>query len=233
MKQLNSRSGYIFIDADDTLWENEQYFRDAEAEFAQLVAPGSDVGEIQKLLWEKQEINIPWFGYGSKTYFIGMTSAALKLCGGHIPEDIYEGIRQIIIRLSHHEVNLIPGVAETLAELSKHYKLVLATKGETMEQIEKINASGLADYFVAKEVMLNKAEKDYLELAKKFGVEPEDVIMIGNSVKSDIIPVLNIGGTAIHIPHEIVWTHELADLPESDNLIQINNFADLCLKLPK
>lgn len=217
----------IFFDADDTLWENEQFFRDAESQFATLLADYSSVEDLQQLLWEKQEDNIPLFGYGSKTYMLGMTDAALELCGGRLPDDIYYGIKNIITNLAFHELKIIDGVRETLEALQGHYEMIVATKGDLTEQMAKYRKSGLAKYFHHCEVMENKDERNYLELVQKHRMEPEQLLMIGNSVRSDIAPVVNIGGTAIHVPHEVVWVHEMMDMPKSDRIIEVNNIREI------
>ena len=224
---LKGRFDTIFFDADDTLWENEQYFRNAEAKFTELLADYTSPEGVQQMLWEKQEDNIPLFGYGSKTYMIGMTDAALELCGGSLPEHIYYGVKDIITSLAFHELQIIDGVQETLEALSGHYKMIVATKGDVTEQMAKFRKSGLDRYFHHCEVMENKDEKNYLELAAKHDIDPERLLMIGNSVKSDIAPVVNIGGTAIHTPHEIVWVHEMMDMPESDRIHVVQNVREI------
>ena len=224
---LKGRFDTIFFDADDTLWENEQYFRNAEAKFTELLADYTSPEGVQQMLWEKQEDNIPLFGYGSKTYMIGMTDAALELCGGSLPEHIYYGVKDIITSLAFHELQIIDGVQETLEALSGHYKMIVATKGDVTEQMAKFRKSGLDRFFHHCEVMENKDEKNYLELAAKHDLEPEKLLMIGNSVKSDIAPVVNIGGTAIHTPHEIVWVHEMMDMPESDRIHIVQNVREI------
>lgn len=227
MMDLKGRFTHIFFDADDTLWENEQFFRDAEAEFARLLADYTTPEGVQDMLWKKQEENIPLFGYGSKTYLIGMTDAAIELCGGQLPEKIYKGIKKIITDLAFHEFRLIDGVVETLEALHKKYTLIVATKGDLTEQLYKYRLSGLDKYFHHCEVMENKNEKNYLELASKHDLAPEQILMIGNSVKSDIAPVVNIGGLAIHTPHEVVWVHEMMDMPESDHIIEVANIKEI------
>jgi putative hydrolase of the HAD superfamily len=227
---LKGKFTHIFFDADDTLWENEQFFRDAEAQFAELLADYTSPEGVQQMLWHKQEENIPLFGYGSKTYLIGMADAAMDLCGGKLPDNIYYGIKKIITDLAFHKLEIIEGVVETLEALQSRYKLIVATKGDLTEQMGKFRISGLAKYFHHCEVMENKDEKNYLELAAKHDLEPSQLLMIGNSVKSDIAPVVSIGGTAIHTPHEIVWIHEMMDMPQSDRIIEVNNFKEL-LKL--
>ena len=224
---LRGKYTHIFFDADDTLWENEQFFRDAEAHFAGLLSEYSSPEGLQDLLWRKQEDNIPLFGYGSKTYMIGMTDAAIELCGGHMPDHIYKGIKQIITDLAFHEFRLLDGVEETLKALHGHYRLIVATKGDLTEQMNKYRLSGLDRYFHHCEVMENKDEKNYLELCAKNDIRPQDLLMIGNSVKSDIAPVVNIGGTAIHTPHEVVWVHEMMDMPESDRIIEVKNIREI------
>ena len=224
--ELKGRFTHIFFDADDTLWENEQFFRDAEAQFAELLADYTSPEGVQEMLWRKQEENIPLFGYGSKTYMIGMTDAALELCGGHIPEHIYYGIKKIITDLAFHEFQIIEGVEEVLQALQGHYTLIVATKGDLTEQLHKYRVSGLERYFHHCEVMENKDEKNYLELARKHNLQPEQILMIGNSVKSDIAPVVNIGGVALHTPHEVVWVHEMMDMPQSDRIIELNDIRE-------
>ena len=179
------------------------------------------------MLWRKQEENIPLFGYGSKTYLIGMTDAAMELCGGELPENIYLGIKKIITELAFHEFQIIEGVEETLQALHGHYTLIVATKGDLTEQLYKYRLSGLAKYFHHCEVMENKDEKNYLELAAKNNLQPEQILMIGNSVKSDIAPVVNIGGMAFHTPHEVIWVHEIMDMPQSDRIIELNNIREV------
>ena len=224
---LKGKFTHIFFDADDTLWENEQFFRDAEAQFAELLSDYTSPEGVQELLWHKQEENIPLFGYGSKTYMIGMTDAAVELCGRHLPDKIYYGVKKIITDLAFHEFRLLDGVEETLKALHEHYRLIVATKGDLTEQLNKYRLSGLDRYFHHCEVMENKDEKNYLELAAKLDLAPEQILMIGNSVKSDIAPVVNIGGTAIHTPHDVIWVHEIMDMPQSDRIIEVQSIREV------
>ena len=224
---LRGKFTHIFFDADDTLWENEQFFRDAEAQFAELLSDYTGPEGVQQMLWRKQEENIPLFGYGSKTYMIGMTDAAMELCGGTLPEKIYLGIKEIIKKLAFHEFQLIDGVEETLQALHQKYTLVVATKGDLTEQLYKYRLSGLEKYFHHCEVMENKDEKNWLAVAAKHNLRPEELLMIGNSVKSDIAPVVSLGGWAIHTPHEVVWVHEMMDMPESERIIEVKNITEI------
>ena len=225
--ELKGQFRCIFFDADDTLWENERYFRAAEAKFIELLADYTTPEGVQDMLWRKQEDNIPLFGYGSKTYMIGMTDAALELCGGSLTEEIYYGIKNIITELAFHELQIIEGVKETLEALQGKYELIVATKGDLPEQMAKFRKSGLTHYFHHCEVMENKDEKNWLEVAAKHNLHPEEILMIGNSVKSDIAPVVNIGGQAIHVPHEVVWVHEMMDMPQSDRIIEVKKITEI------
>lgn len=218
---------HIFFDADDTLWENERFFREAEERFIKLLSGYTGPEGVQQMLWDRQEENIPLFGYGSKTYMIGMADAAMELCGGRLPSDIYYGIKRIVTDLACHEFSLIDGVEETLGALQEHYTLVVATKGDVTEQMSKYRKSGLDKYFHHIEVMENKSEKNYLELAAKHDLEPHQLLMVGNSVRSDIVPVINVGGTAINTPHDVVWVHEMMDMPESDRIIVVKKIKDI------
>ncbi len=224
---LKGKFKYIFFDADDTLWENEGFFRAAEDKFAALLSDYTSPEGVQQLLWEKQEENIPLFGYGSKTYMLGMTDAAMELCGGHLPSHIYYGVKKIITDLAFHEFQLIDGVVETLEALQGRYRLIVATKGDLTEQLYKYRRSGLGKYFHHCEVMENKDEKNYLELIAKHDICPSELLMVGNSVKSDIAPVVNIGGWAINTPHDVVWVHEMMDMPESDRILIVQNIREI------
>ncbi len=224
---LKGKFKYIFFDADDTLWENESFFRAAEDQFAALLSDYTSPEGVQQMLWQKQEDNIPLFGYGSKTYMIGMTDAAMELCGGRLPSEIYYGVKKIITELAFHEFEIIEGVRDALEALKGHYTMIVATKGDLTEQLYKYRRSGLCEYFRCCEVMENKDEKNYMELIQKHGIRPEELLMVGNSVKSDIAPVINIGGWAINTPHDVVWVHEMMDMPESDRILVVRNIREI------
>lgn len=222
MGQLAGKFSYVFFDADDTLWENESYFREAEKKFASLLSGYADEEEIIGLLGEKQEENIPVFGYGSKTFLIGMLDTASEICGSNTDRRLYFSIKKIIIELLHHEFHLIDGVRETLEALKGKYRLAVATKGDLSEQLYKYNESGLSCYFHHVEVMQNKDEENYVAMARKLDLDPSEILMVGNSIKSDIAPVIAVGGTAIHIPHTVTWAHEMMEMPVSDRIIEKN-----------
>lgn len=218
---------YVFFDADDTLWENESYFREAEHRFALLLSDYAPEKDIVDMLMQKQEENIPVYGYGSKTYLIGMLDAATELCGEDFSSRIYLKTKQIIHDLAYHEFHLIDGIEDVLKALRRKYRLAVATKGDLPEQMNKYRESGLQKYFHHIEVMEKKSEEDYLAMAAKLDIRPQDMVMVGNSVKSDIAPVINIGGVAIHVPHEVTWAHEMMDIPDSERVIEVKNIREI------
>ncbi len=218
---------YVFFDADDTLWENESYFREAEHRFALLLSDYAPEKDIVDMLMQKQEENIPVYGYGSKTYLIGMLDAATELCGEDFSSRIYLKTKQIIHDLAYHEFHLINGIEDVLKALRRKYRLAVATKGDLPEQMNKYRESGLQKYFHHIEVMEKKSEEDYLAMAAKLDIRPQDMVMVGNSVKSDIAPVINIGGVAIHVPHEVTWAHEMMDIPDSERVIEVKNIREI------
>lgn len=218
---------HVFLDADDTLWENDVYFRKAEAEFVDYMSTYADASMVATILAEKQEENITIFGYGSKTYMLGMLDAARVLAQSDFDERMYADIKDIIVRLATHPFEWLDGAEETVRALARRYKVVIATKGELCEQMRKFNVSGLGGCVTAIEVMERKSESDYRNLAVKMGIAPENFLMVGNAVRSDIAPVIAMGGWAVHIPFSITWVHEVMDLPQSEKVFSLTHISQL------
>lgn len=218
---------YIFFDADDTLWKNEEFFREAERKFARLLSSFAEEEQTVDIVTRKQEENIPVFGYGSKTFLLSMLDAAVEICGTGFNDAIYLGTKKIITELAYHEFGLVDGVEDVLEQLSGKYTLAVATKGDLIEQITKFKESGLDRYFHHIEVLPSKSEEDYLHMARKLDIKPEEILMVGNAVKSDIAPVIAIGGTAVHIPYKVTWGHEIMEMPESDRIFEIKSIKSL------
>ncbi len=218
---------YIFFDADDTLWDNEEHFREAKAKFAEKLSSYADKDDILDRLREKQEINFPVWGYGAKTLLIGMMDTAVEICGGQTAGMLYQEIKKIIHELAYHQFSILDGVEDVLEQLGSRYLLGVATKGDLTEQLTKYRKSGLERFFHHIEVMQNKCAEDYLSLVRKLDVAPQDIIMVGNAIKSDIAPVVEIGGTAIHIPYRLSWEHEMMEMPVSDRIIEIKSIKEL------
>lgn len=218
---------YIFFDADDTLWRNEEFFRAAEDRFAELLSSFAGKEHVKETLAEKQEENIPVFGYGSKTFLLSMLDTAEQICGGKFDDSIYRKTKGIVSGLAYHELELMDGVEDVLQQLYPKYTLAVTTKGDLIEQLSKFNRSGLGKYFHHVEVMPVKSEEDYLAMARKLDILPEEILMVGNAVKSDIAPVIAIGGTAIHVPYQVTWHHEMMEMPCSDRIFEIKSIKNL------
>ena len=208
----------IAFDADDTLWENETFFRDAEKEFCQLMNDYGTEEELMKVLFKIEIDNMSLYGYGIKAFVLSMIEAALQLSNKSVSISIIEKITEIGKKMLNKPVVLLPGVKETLENLSrKGHKLIVVTKGDLLDQERKLKKSKLLKYFSHIEVMSEKHDSNYMNLLKYLNIKPEEFIMIGNSLKSDVIPVLNIGGYGVHIPFHTTWAHEEAEKPENDS----------------
>lgn len=201
----------IAFDADDTLFINETYFDETEKKFCGLMEDYLSHQGISQELFKVEIDNLKMYGYGIKGYILSMIEAAMKISNNTIPIEIIEKIIQYGKELIEKPIVLLDGVQETLEALDGKYKLVVATKGDLLDQRRKLHNSGLGKYFHHIEVMSDKQEVDYLDLIKRLEIKPEEFIMIGNSLKSDVLPVLAIGGHAVHIPFHTTWAHEKID----------------------
>ncbi len=214
---------WIGFDADDTLWENESYFREAEYVFCEMLKDYASTEEITKILYDIEIQNIKYYGYGIKGFILSMIQAGMEITNGQLSNDVIEKIIALGKDLLNKPVNLIDGVADVLESLKYWgYKLVVVTKGDLLDQETKLQKSGLAKYFHHIEIVSDKKEDNYLKLLKHLDIYPKDFLMVGNSLKSDILPVLNIGGSAIHIPFHTTWIHE-----QVHNVGRLNNFREL------
>ena len=201
----------IAFDADDTLFINETYFDETEKKFCGLMEDYLSHQGISKELFKVEIENLKLYGYGIKGYILSMIEAAMTISNNTIPIEIVKKIIQFGKELLQKPIVLLDGVEETLDALYGKYKLVVATKGDLLDQRRKLHNSGLGHYFHHIEVMSDKQEKDYVDLIKRLEIEPSEFFMIGNSLKSDVLPVLAIGGQAVHIPFHTTWAHEKID----------------------
>lgn len=198
----------IGFDADDTLWINETYFREAEAEFAKLLSVYETPNKIDQELFKKEIGNLPLYGYGVKAFTLSMVESALELSNFNISAEKIEQIISIGKGMLNAPVELLDGVEEVLKTLSKKYRLILATKGDLLDQERKLEKSGLISYFHHIEVLSDKHEDNYSKLLNHLDIAPSEFLMIGNSLKSDVLPLVNIKANAIHIPFHTTWVHE-------------------------
>lgn len=218
----------IAFDADDTLWHNEPYFDEAQAKFCELFADYASKQEILQLILSHQVKNLPLYGFGIKAFTLSMIDSALELTNHQISG---QGIKKIIDigrDLLQKPVELLPEVEDVLQQLKGKYKLVVATKGDLKDQHRKLHDSGIGHYFHHIEVMSDKKELDYEKMLGRLDTKPEDFIMIGNSLKSDVLPVLNIGGHGYHIAYHTTWEYEKIDFEiEHDNFKSFEKISDV------
>lgn len=208
---MKNKPSIIAFDADDTLWHNEPYFDEAQERFCELFQDFASKQEILGLILNHQIKNLPLYGFGIKAFTLSMIESALELTNRSISGQNIEKVIQIGKDLLQKPVELLPEVETVLQRLHGNYKLIVATKGDLKDQHRKLHDSGIGHYFHHIEVMSDKAEIDYQKMLGRLDCKAEDLLMIGNSLKSDVLPVLNIGGHAIHIPYHTTWEYEKID----------------------
>ncbi|MEN8116213.1 MAG: HAD family hydrolase [Bacteroidota bacterium] len=219
----------IAFDADDTLWVNEPYYRDTEDRFCELLTEFQTHEETMKELFATEMNNLQKYGYGTKGFMLSMIETALKVSGNNVPQSTIEKIIDLGKAQINKPVVLLNGVVDILEYLTqKGYKLIVATKGDLLDQERKLKKSNLEKYFHHVEIMSNKKASDYQKLIIHCDIAPEDFLMIGNSYKSDIEPILELGGYAIHIPYRITWEHEKAiEKEEHPNWLKMKSVAEI------
>ena len=205
----------IAFDADDTLWVNETLFRDAEERFCDWLSDYVPREEARAHLVEVEERNMAAYGYGIKPFTLSLVEAALSVSGGRVAAGTIEAIIDNGKRMLETPVENLPGVAEVLDSLNGRYRLVMATKGDLLDQERKLEQSGLAEHFHHIEIVSDKTPAHYRKLVQHLDVEPHEFLMIGNSLRSDVLPVLEIGAFGFHVPFHTTWVHELAEAPEA------------------
>jgi len=198
----------IAFDADDTLWVNEPYFRESEMEFCNLLKNGMSIEEVTEELLATEIGNIPLYGYGTKAFILSMIETSLKITKGNVSSEKIQAIISLGKQQMNKPIELIDGVVEVLESLQGKYKLIVATKGDLLDQERKLEKSGLLKYFHHIEVMSDKKEDDYKKLIQHLDIDANEFLVVGNSLKSDIIPVLNLGGKAVYVPFHTTWEHE-------------------------
>lgn len=204
----------IGFDADDTLWHNETIFRLTHDRFVALLADHADSATLEARLAETEQRNLRLYGYGVKGFTLSMIETAMELTGGEAPASVVREILAAGREMLAHPVETLPGVDEALATLSERYRLVLITKGDLLDQERKLAASGLGDLFAAVEIVSEKTRGTYQRVFDRHGTGPSEAVMVGNSMKSDVLPALEAGAWAVHIPYAITWAHEVAEAPE-------------------
>ncbi len=202
----------LAFDADDTLWVNEPNFQEAERKFCSLLEDFMPQHTISRELLRTEIANLPLYGYGVKSFMLSMIETAMRITGKTVRLDVIEKTIQFGRELLEKPVELLDGVEEVLSALNGAYRLVMATKGDLLDQERKLKKSGLERFFHHIEIMSDKREGDYLKLIGRLDIKPHEFLMIGNSLKSDVLPVLDIGGHGIHVPYHTTWEHEKVDI---------------------
>lgn len=219
----------ISFDADDTLWQNENLFRRTECDFCKIMLPYSDKEKAIKALWNIEVKNISLYGYGIKAFTLDMLDAALKLSKGKLTAAETKQIINLGKKLIKSPIVLFEGAERTLKILNKKYKIVVTTKGDLLEQENKVYRSGLDKYLYHIEVMSEKNKSSYARLLKELNIKPQEFLMVGNSVKSDILPVLENGANAVFIPSKFTWFYEDGDASKipAKNFMKLKKISEL------
>lgn len=212
----------IAFDADDTLWINEPYFLETEQKFCSLLEDYLPQHSVSQELFRTEMQNLSLYGYGVKGFMLCMVETALRVSNKTLNVDIIEKAIQYGKELLEKPIELLDGVEKVLQSLSGKYKLVIATKGDLLDQERKLKKSGIEHYFHHIEIMSDKQEADYRKLIKHLDIKPEEFLMIGNSIKSDILPVLAIGGHGFHVPYHTTWAHE-----KVEHSVEHSNFRNM------
>ncbi len=218
----------IAFDADDTLWHNESYFQETEKKFCVLLENYLPQHTIARELLQTEIKNISLYGYGIKAFMLSMIETAIRITDKTIPNDAIEKIIEYGQDILNKPVDLMDGVESVLQQLKGKYRLVMATKGDLLDQERKLKKSGLENYFHHIEIMSEKKEEDFKKLIKHLDIPPTQFAMIGNSLKSDIVPVLNLGGHAFHIPYHVTWAHERVETQiVNENFKEISSIHEI------
>ncbi|WP_289644751.1 HAD family hydrolase [Maribacter aestuarii] len=220
----------IGFDADDTLWVNETYFRDTEEKFATLLEQYETKNKIDQELFKMEIKNLDLYGYGIKGFMLSMVESALELSNNQISQATLLKILNLGKAMLTHPVELLDGVEKVLKQLDGKYRLIVLTKGDLLDQEKKLERSGISEYFHHVEVLSDKKEKNYKNLLEHLEISVDEFLMIGNSLKSDVLPLVNIGARAIHIPFHTTWKHEDVAPPEEKNGYMILNTLEDVLR---
>ena len=220
----------VAFDADDTLWDNQTYYDEAEKRLGEILQEYGDPETVLKDLFSIEMANMQIFGYGAMAFTLSMIETALKVSNDTIPAAKIHEIHSLGKSLLHIPSTPLPGVAETLETLQKtrHYRTIVITKGNMLDQESKLERSGLKKYFSHIEIVSDKTPEAYCRLLDFLGIESHELLMVGNSFKSDIAPVLTLGGYGVHIPFKTTWQHEKTDEFDHPHLFRISEFSELC-----
>ncbi len=206
----SGRYEVVVFDADDTLWRSEDYFRVAEEVFHERIRPfAPDDVDVLEVLRRIEIGNVPISGYGVKPYALSMVQAAVEATDGAVPSRVLAELVDYAHDMLNHPVDLLPGVVEALEAIAASHRLALITKGDLLHQMRKVRASGLSDHFERVRVVEEKDVDTYRTVFTEWNIVPASVVMVGNSLKSDVLPIIELGGHGVHVPYQFTWDHEV------------------------
>ena len=219
----------IAFDADDTLWDCQSWFDDVERKCCELLKPWATAREVSEGLFATERKNLSLTGYGTKAFTLSLIENAVRVSHEQLTGDIVMQLIDLGKELLNVPTTPLPEVQETLQQLAdmRRYRLVVFTKGELMDQENKLRRSGLEGFFSHMETVSNKTEKEYRQLCENLNVAPEETVMVGNSFRSDIAPALEAGASAIHIPYHVVWELEKSEEYDHEKLRRITHFSEI------
>ena len=204
----------IGFDADDTLWQNESFFRLTQDRFTDMLRDHAEPDHLSERLLASERRNIGHYGYGVKGFTLSMIETAIEVTDARVPASVIAEIVDIGRDMLAHPIELLPGVGEVIPDLAADKTLILITKGDLLHQERKLAQSGLGDFFQGVEIVSEKNPDIYRSAFAKHQTDPEDAVMVGNSLKSDILPALAVGAWGIHVPHDLTWELEAAPEPK-------------------
>lgn len=205
----------IAFDADDTLWQNEQFFQLTQARFAALLADHAEQEHLHERLLAAERRNLGHYGFGIKAFTLSMIETAIEVTGAQVPASVIAEIIAAGQEMLRHPIELLPDAAETVARLAETHHLLLITKGDLLDQERKLAQSGLGELFDGVEIVSHKTAPVYGEIFARHGIAPSAAMMVGNSLKSDVIPAIEAGAWGVHVPHDLTWALEHAEPPEA------------------
>lgn len=216
----------IGFDADDTLWVNEPYYQELERQLCRLMVDYLPSEMVSKELFKTEMQNMELYGYGAKAFILSVIETAIRVSEGMVSASVINEIISLGKALINRDIELLDGIEQLLPQLKGKYQLIVATKGDLLDQERKLKRSGLLPYFHHIEIMSDKQEADYQKLLSRLDISPEQFLMVGNSLKSDVLPVVALGGKGVYVPFHTTWQHEV--LPDTaGNYHQIGHIGDL------
>lgn len=227
----------IGFDADDTLWQNEAFFRLTQARFAELLADYTDTDHLSERLLAAERRNLGHYGYGIKGFVLSMIETAIEVTDGRVPTEVISDLLAAGRDMLRHPIDLLPHARETVTMLAADHRVLLITKGDLLDQERKLAQSGLGDLFDGVEIVSEKTPAVYAAIFARHGVQANQAMMVGNSLKSDVLPVLDVGGWGVHVPHSLTWALEHAEAPQQHprfhQMPDLGGLADLVATLQR